>query len=135
MPSVGGIPFSRPGSTAGTIMIVDDDEDIANTLLAIIRQETPHQTIYHAYGTQALTAVTRLKPHLFILDYNLPDMTGLELHDQLHAIEHVKEVPTLMISAYNPPRSEIQQRKITYLQQPFDLDTLLATIDRLLATV
>src|SRR5690242_1422609 len=88
------------------IVVVDDDEDIGLVILDLIHQHTPHQAHHHLTGSQALQVASTHTPHLFILDYSLPDMTGLELHDQLHMLPHLRNVPTLLISAIKPPLHE-----------------------------
>ncbi len=115
------------------VFVVDDDEDIGLLITTLIHQHTPHQAHHHPTGSQALQAITMHTPHLFILDFDLPDMNGLELHDRLHTLEHLKNVPTLLISAIKPPLHEIRKRAITFLAKPFDLMELLHTITKLLA--
>ena len=62
-------------------------------------------------GLDALRMVEGIKPGLFVLDYHLPGMNGIELYDRLHAIETLADVPALMISA-RLPRQELDRRKI-----------------------
>ena len=74
-------------------------------------------------------------PHLLLLDYSLPDMNGLELYDWLQSFEHLKHIPTILMSARNPPIDEIHRRGIIYLRKPFAVTELLATIKKLFASV
>ncbi len=60
-------------------------------------------------------------------------MSGLELHDRLHTLEHLKTVPTLLISSVKPPLRELQKRALIFMAKPFDLIELLHTITKLLA--
>ncbi len=115
------------------ILLVEDDEDIGYLLLQIIHQETQHQAIHHVSARDALDAITKLTPHLFILDYSLPDMTGLELHDWLQSIGRFKQSPTILMSARNPPLQEIRKRGITFIRKPFAVTKLLENIESLLA--
>ena len=110
------------------ILVVDDDEDIGLLIVQLIQRETSHAVMRHTSGTQALQAIQTHSPHLFILDYMLPDMNGLELHDQLHQLDRLKGIPTILISAHDPPWREIRKRKIIFLPKPFDLSTLLLAI-------
>lgn len=129
---------SLPPSEATTqlvekvIVVVDDDESIGQLIAQLIHQETSHKAWHHTTGSQALQAITSQTPHLFILDYNLPDMNGLELHDRLHALERLSHIPTLLISATKPPIREVRKRAITFLAKPFDLTELLHTVTKLL---
>jgi DNA-binding NtrC family response regulator len=118
--------------TDKVIFVVDDDEQIGLLLTQLIHQETPHHAWHHSTGSQTLEAITTHTPHLLILDYDLPDMNGLELHDRLHTLERLRNVPTLLISAIKPPMQEVRKRAITFLAKPLDLIELLRIIRRLL---
>jgi CheY-like chemotaxis protein len=115
------------------IVIVDDDEEIVMLITELIHEHTTHEVQHHVTGNQALQALSTSLSHLFILDYNLPDMSGLELHDRLHILEHLRNVPTLLISSVKPPHRELQKRALIFLAKPFDLIELLHTITKLLA--
>jgi len=114
------------------IFIVEDDIIMEEFLVLAISDETPYQVIAVPNGFQALEAVKDIKPQLFILDYLLPEMNGLELSDRLHSIEDLAETPTIMYST-NLPTKELQKRQIMGLSKPFELDELLSAIERLLA--
>lgn len=114
------------------IFIVEDDTIMEEFLITAITDETPYQVIAVPNGFEALTVVKDIKPQLFILDYLLPEMNGLELYDRLHSIEDLAETPTIMYST-NLPTKELQKRHITGLSKPFELDELLSIIERLLA--
>ncbi|HLX55968.1 MAG TPA: response regulator [Ktedonobacteraceae bacterium] len=116
-----------------TILIVEDDEDISTVLVQVLQEETPHAVIHVTDAMQALQVIHSHKPKLLILNYQLPDLNGLELADRLRSIEGLETVPTLMVSANPPPLQEIRQRKITFLRKPFDLSKLLTTIEGLLS--
>ena len=90
-------------SPSKLIFIVEDDEEIGNLLLQIIEQETIHKAIHHVDARKALKAATQVMPQLLLLDYSLPDMNGLELYDWLQSFEHLKNIPTILMSARNPP--------------------------------
>jgi CheY-like chemotaxis protein len=115
------------------IFVVDDDVEIGSFILEVIRQETPYKGLHHTTGSQALHAITIHTPHLFILDYNLPDINGFELHDQLHTFAHLKAVPTILMSSYHPSLRELRKRHITYLAKPFELTDLLHAFEKYLA--
>lgn len=115
-----------------TVLVVDDDVNIGIIIVELIHQETPHRALHHTTGNQAIQAFSAAPAHLFILDYQLPDMSGLELHDRLHRFDHLKNVPTLLISALQPSPQELRKRAITFLAKPFDMTKLLHIISTLL---
>ncbi len=114
-----------------TVLVVEDDTGIGNFLVQAILQETPYHAMLVADGFQALKAVANIKPSLFILDYQLPRMNGIELYDQLHATTGLEHIPAVVISA-RLPRQEIEKRKIIAMSKPLELDDFLNTIVNLL---
>jgi len=115
-----------------SILVVEDDSDIGLFLVQAISQETPHQALLVTDGFQALKAIASIKPNLFILDYWLPSMNGIDLYDRLHATRGLEDVPTIMISA-QLPRRELHKRNIHSLNKPLELDEFLRLVERLLA--
>ena len=119
-------------ATVKTVLVVEDDTGIGSFLVQAISQETPHHAMLVADGLQAIKAVSNIKPSLFILDYQLPRMNGLELYDHLHATKGLEHIPAIVISA-RLPKSEIAKRKIIAMSKPLELDDFLQTIEKLLA--
>jgi DNA-binding response OmpR family regulator len=128
--------MTEPGEIAHagvkTILIVEDDQDIGGFISQAIQDETPYQPLLVHDGFQALKVVANLKPNLFLLDYQLPGMSGLKLYDQLHTLEDLEEVPAVMMSV-NLPQAEMKKRSLLGLRKPFELDELLQIITDILA--
>ena len=117
--------------TVKTVLVVEDDIGIGNFLVQAISQETAHHALLVTDAFQALKTVASLKPSLFILDYQLPKMNGIELYDRLHTTNGLEEIPAIVISA-RLPKHEIEKRKILSMSKPLELDDFLNTIERLL---
>jgi len=114
-----------------TILIVEDDESIGEVLVQAIVQETSYLAILVPDGMAALHTAAEIKPSLFILDYQLPRMHGIDLYDRLHAMTGLEMVPAMMISA-RLPQQELDKRNILGMNKPLDLDEFLQAIDQLL---
>lgn len=113
------------------ILVVEDDEATGQIIQLAISQETSYTSELVISGKDALNSLYQYKPDLLIIDYRLPDMTGIELYDRLQTDPSWKSIPALLVSATDR-REEVQQRSIEILEKPFDLDDLLQTIDRLI---
>ena len=111
------------------ILLVEDDEEIGHFLVVAIEQETAYTPLWVVTGHDALRVVQDHRPVLFLMNYHLPSMTGLQLYDQLHALAGLEAIPAIMMSA-TLPRAELQHRGILGLDKPFDLDELLHLIER-----
>ena len=118
-----------------TIFIVEDDAVHAALLHDIFTSETSYRTIVasEAIAALELLQLSRLKPDVFILDYWLPGIDGIQLCHCLRAQAVFQTVPVLLLSAM-PPSSEEERAVLTAcLRKPFELDELLSTIDTLVA--
>ncbi|BCL81945.1 hypothetical protein ccbrp13_44100 [Ktedonobacteria bacterium brp13] len=120
-------------STKPLILIVEDDESIAEVISLLIAEETSYQPAIADSGEAALQVLHELPrvPQLFILDYRLPDTTGIQLYDYFQSQPQYKDTPTLLMSA-SKPVEEIEPRDIIMICKPFDLDDFLAKIYHLL---
>jgi CheY-like chemotaxis protein len=77
--------------------------------------------------------VHSIKPSLFITDYRLPQMDGIQLYDYLCSTKDIAHVPTIIMSA-QMPEDEVKKRHLTGLNKPFELDDLLDTVAKLIAS-
>lgn len=118
-------------ATKNVILIVEDDEDIGHVIVETLLQETAYIPLFVTTGHGALHAVQTIVPALFLLDYQLPSITGIQLFDQFQHVPALATVPTIMMSA-NLPDAELDKRRILGLKKPFDLDDLLAIIEQAL---
>ncbi|MFL5658553.1 MAG: response regulator [Ktedonobacteraceae bacterium] len=114
-----------------TILVVEADAEIGSLLLEALSQKASYQMILLTHSLQALQVARGIKPDLFILNYHLPQVNGIELYDRLHAIKGLKHVPTIMVAA-DLPEQEVEQRKIVSLKKPSGMDELLDAIQKAL---
>jgi CheY-like chemotaxis protein len=115
------------------ILIVEDDQAIGEVISTIIVQETPYPSCIVESGNDALHLLQTLKPEVIILDYRLPDMTGIDLYDRLQASNDLRTIPVVLTSASNH-QDEIEKRDILMLDKPFDIDDLLDAIHQCVFT-
>ena len=121
-------------ATSKVILIVEDDDANAEVLLQVLVQETPYRVYLAPDGPGALQCINQTTPDLFILDYRLPGMNGIELYYFLHAHARVKQTPALILSAFlEHCKEEIEIRKLLSLAKPFDVGDLLSLIAKVFA--
>jgi DNA-binding response OmpR family regulator len=113
------------------ILVVEDDDNIGSMLLETLSQETPYKPVLVNDGFEALEAVRSTKPDLFITDYRLPNMNGIELYDRLRHTRNFDNTPTIIMSAYLPV-DEVRKRRLIGLSKPFEIDEFLETIEKLI---
>ena len=118
-------------ASVGRVLIVEDDEPIADVLRRTLRQEG-HEVRSAADGAEALRAAEEFIPDLVILDLGLPDIDGVEVGKRLRK---ASDVPILILTA----RGDLDDRvggldsgADDYLVKPFERDELLARIRALM---
>jgi DNA-binding response OmpR family regulator len=123
----------NPPSDPILILVVDDDAAIGEIVVQTIHTETAYQAYWVADGLQALNVAETIKPRLFILDYNLPQMNGMEVYHRLQRIEGLGQTPALFLSAH-PQINEVEREGMALLRKPFEMGELLEAIEKLLAS-
>lgn len=126
-PAAGRLPHSS------TILIVEDDAAIGEFLQQLIEEETPYTSMVVPDAPSALEAVRQIHPCLFLLDYRLPGMNGVELFDQLQTMDETRGLPAIMMSA-TLPTADLQKRGIYQLRKPMDIGNVIRMITHALAT-
>jgi CheY-like chemotaxis protein len=115
------------------ILIVEDDVAIGEFLVQAIAQETPYFALHVTDSTRAFEVTRQLKVDLFLLDYRLPSVNGLELYTSLHAQPGMDTIPAIILTAsLERHKEEIERHNLTGLDKPIELDDLLVAINRYL---
>lgn len=108
------------------VLVVDDDFMVAKVHSGFVRQTPGFEVVGVAHtGAQALIEARRLTPDLVLLDIHLPDISGLELLQQLR--EAVPELDVLVISAareVDTVRRALRGGIVHYLMKPFSGEDL-----------
>ena len=88
-------------TTAKNIVIIEDDISISNMLENQLREVYADAKIEHAQDSEkAWQILNRRQATLIILDWKLPDTTGLSILNQIRADNRLKYIPILVQSGY-----------------------------------
>ena len=115
-----------------SILIVEDDPSIRDTLEEVFEGETDHQVLLAEDGEAALEILQTATPQLFLLDYKLPGMNGLELTERIRRIKGYECTPVFLMSA-NIFQEDFSKFQLKYVRKPFELDELLQLVEDALA--
>jgi two-component system response regulator MprA len=113
------------------VLIVEDDDDIAQVLQRSLRLEG-YETRIAADGEAALGAANDFVPDLVVLDLGLPKLDGMEVAKRLRSAD---DVPILMLTARDALESRVDGLDAgadDYLVKPFERQELLARLRALL---
>jgi two-component system phosphate regulon response regulator PhoB len=120
----GGLPCP------GLVLVVDDEEDLAAAVESLFVRRGWRVVKVHD-GAAAVTAVNELRPDLVLLDYELPELDGLQVIERLRADASTRAIPVLLSSAARVSVADIQ-RADGFLAKPFPETLLFEVVDRVL---
>ena len=112
------------------ILIVDDEESIRKLLKVRLKREG-YSVQEACDGVEALKQVEIYNPLTVITDIKMPNMDGFQLLGELNKREFVPSL--ILITGHGEKEGAIQAVRTgayDYLEKPFDLDTVVATVKR-----
>jgi DNA-binding NtrC family response regulator len=110
------------------ILVVDDDENIRNTLKAILEDEG-YGVDTAVTGGEAIQKTQKATYNVALLDIRLPDMEGVELLKLIK--DTVPRTRKIMLTGYPSMKNAIaalNKNADAYLIKPIDIENLLATV-------
>ena len=120
-----------PQSSGRRVLVVDDDLSIRRLLIALLRRQG-YETIEAHNGREALAEMRAANPDLVIMDLVMPEMSGWDVLRERDADPTLQKIPMLVVTASNIQKARIdvlQQQVCGLISKPFDLDTVVATVN------
>jgi len=121
----------RLGVDARTILVVDDDEGIRETLRTLLERAGARVRTARD-GAEALEAVAEEPPQLILMDYQMPRMDGVTCCESLKADPGTRGIKVLLATA-----SQVDLSTLTYadgfLVKPYRQDILFSLVKKLLS--
>jgi len=111
------------------VLVIEDEEEIRE-LIALLLVRQGYSVTKASTAVEALEIIKKNKFHLTILDWMMPEMSGLEF---LHKIN--KENPILMVTAKAEPQNIVQGLEAgadDYITKPFEPSVFTARVRALL---
>jgi DNA-binding response OmpR family regulator len=112
------------------ILIVDDDEAMAEVLSRRLRQQG-FATATADSGAAGLAYARSLQPSLVVLDLRLPDASGFTVCQQLADSPETCHIPVIILSGMERPDIIRQSRAAGcdyFVRKPYDPNALLVLI-------
>ncbi|MDZ7780201.1 MAG: hybrid sensor histidine kinase/response regulator [Gemmatimonadota bacterium] len=124
-PPIGADPLAAPIEAVGTVLVVDDNEDLCRYLATVLG------TTYRVYaaldGSAGLTRTEELRPDLIITDMMMPRLTGDELLAALQEHTHLRDIPVMVLTARTDaalPAHMLRFGALDFLTKPVQADEL-----------
>jgi two-component system OmpR family response regulator len=130
--TVTGPGANAPGPAVVRVLVVDDEQAIAELVATALRYEG-FEPATAGDGHAALEAVESFRPDLIVLDVMLPDLDGFEVQRRL--VDRGQRIPVLFLTARDATEDKVRGLSVggdDYVTKPFSLEELVARIRAIL---
>jgi len=121
---------TRPPDPRPTVLVVDDETGILESLSILLRNEGFDPRLAHG-GKKGLEMLGEFSPEIVLTDIRMPNVTGVEI--LAAARQNDPDVPVILMTAQATLQSAMQavnEGAFYYIQKPFHNDELIAIIKR-----
>lgn len=118
------------------VLVVDDFATMRKIVRNILKQIGFSNIVEADDGAHALSIIKDEKIDFVVTDWNMPNMTGLELIKNIRATEKAKDLPILMVTAEGLAENVVDAVKAgvdNYVVKPFTAETVQAKIEQIFA--
>lgn len=120
----------KKGSTKPSILVIDDDQDLADSIVAVL-EDNGFDGEARYNGKEGLDRSNEKKFNLVLTDFRIPGLGGMEI---LEALQNEQPgTPVVMITGFGNVDTAIGATKrgaFDYLVKPFAMDDLLRVVSR-----
>ncbi|MFP6625939.1 MAG: UDP-3-O-acyl-N-acetylglucosamine deacetylase [Deltaproteobacteria bacterium] len=115
-----------------TILIVDDDATVRQSIGGVLRDEG-FSVLTAGSGQEAICCLADSGPHLVLLDVWMPEMDGIELLTRIRQTH--ADLPVIVLSGHGNVEVAVRATKlgaVDFIEKPFSIEGLLASVNQAL---
>jgi len=123
-----------PANRNMRILVVDDFSTMRRIISNVLRQCGYENIVEAEDGTRALEVLESEKIDFVVTDWNMPQMSGLDLLKAIRGSETWKDIPVLMVTAEALQDNIVAAAQAgvnNYIIKPFDAKTLADKINKI----
>jgi len=116
------------------IILIEDDPALRKLLKEALPESIFTIDIAET-GREGLDLVTKRKPDLILLDWNLPDLNGFEVAKYIKQNKDCAHIPIIMVTAYSELNRKVSALDVgadDYITKPFEIEELIARVKAVL---
>lgn len=125
-----------PIDTSMKVLVVDDFATMRRIVKGVLRQLGFSNVIEAEDGSVALNELRKEKIGLIVSDWNMPNMTGLDLLKAVRGDGELKRIPFIMVTAEGQKENVIEAVKAgvsNYVVKPFTPETFGEKLQKVFA--
>lgn len=113
-----------------TVMVVEDEEALA-LLLKYNLEKEGYEVIVESRGNRVLGQVEKYSPSVILLDWMLPELSGVDICKLIRSKPDIKNIPVIMLTAKGQEEDKVKGLSAgadDYVTKPFSVPELMARV-------
>ncbi len=118
------------------ILIADDSKLIVSLISSYLRAQNPSNTLLVAYdGKEAIEIARVEQPDLILMDWQMPNMSGIDALKELKNDDSTKDIPVVMLTASEAVSEAFRHGATDFIQKPFQKEEFMTRVNNLLEVI
>ncbi|MCC0643057.1 MULTISPECIES: winged helix-turn-helix domain-containing protein [unclassified Clostridioides] len=116
------------------VLVIDDEMHIVE-LLKFNLEVSNYEVSYSYDGFDGFIKAKEVKPDLILLDWMLPNISGIDVLRKIRSDKDLKNIPVIMLTAKNMENDKVEGLEVgadDYITKPFSIKELLARVSSVL---
>jgi two-component system cell cycle response regulator DivK len=117
-------------------VLIVEDNDLNMKLFNDLLLAQGYDTLQTRNGVEAIELARRHRPHLILMDIQLPEVSGLDITRWIKEDESLRTIPIIAVTAFAMKGDEEKIREggcEAYIAKPISIASFLQTVERFLS--
>ena len=113
-----------------TVMVIEEEEALALILKYNLEKEG-YNVVWESRGSKAVPQVEKTRPSVILLDWMLPELSGVEICKLIRNKPDIKNIPIIMLTAKGEEEDKVKGLSSgadDYVTKPFSIPELMARV-------
>ena len=113
-----------------TVMVIEDEEALG-LLLKYNLEKEGYDVVWETTGNKAIASVEKNCPSVILLDWMLPELSGIEICKMIRNKPDIKDIPIIMLTAKGEEEDKVKGLNAgadDYVTKPFSVPELMARV-------
>ncbi len=113
------------------LVMVIEDEEALGVMLKYNLEKEGYEVVVQPRGSKAVADVEKNMPSVILLDWMLPEMSGVEICKLIRSKPDIKNIPIIMLTAKGEEEDKVKGLSAgadDYVTKPFSVPELMARV-------